>query len=512
MNSLRRIATLPGLRAVLLRPGVRRRVASVLALRFQVAALSTTTPGRVVAGEVFSRGRVHTCRVRHTGVPVALQHGRDMEALFELFVGASTSPVPALRDRLSRDTVQRSSTSGPTSGCSRRGRAGAGRGRASSRWSRPRRTSSCCTSRPALTAGPKSSRPRSGRPTVRWGSSRAGVPVGTCRPSRRSATSVVRPSTGSRCSPTADFVKMDIEGGEWPILGDPRLRDLERLTLVMEYHRVGAPRPFPPVPRPRGLLEASGIRRSGTTLPTTGATARSGPGRADPGPVGKDASGRQGRARPRSPEQGEPRQHLVAGPVAALARQVRRDDGDLGRDPRRAGIRLRAPAPTGWRPAARGNRPRVRCGTNGPPSGAAPATEQADRTAARQPAPAPTPASTACTGEPRPEHLRPGDVREAPAARDRQRDRRGSAPATRRHPVDDVLDDPVRRRPHERQGQVPLVRRRPPQLRTRRPAHGEELVEVLDGILGGFERTRTAAWRTSSAAPRGMAGRPAQCR
>ena len=35
----------------------------------------------------------------------------------------------------------------------------------------------------------------------------------------------------------ADFVKIDIEGGEWPILADPRLADLDDLVLVMEYHR-----------------------------------------------------------------------------------------------------------------------------------------------------------------------------------------------------------------------------------------------------------------------------------
>ena len=43
MNLLRRIATLPGIRHVLLRPTTRRRVASVLALRFLRAALLTTS-------------------------------------------------------------------------------------------------------------------------------------------------------------------------------------------------------------------------------------------------------------------------------------------------------------------------------------------------------------------------------------------------------------------------------------------------------------------------------------
>jgi FkbM family methyltransferase len=34
-----------------------------------------------------------------------------------------------------------------------------------------------------------------------------------------------------------DLVKMDIEGGEWRILGDPRFAECGPPTLVMEYHR-----------------------------------------------------------------------------------------------------------------------------------------------------------------------------------------------------------------------------------------------------------------------------------
>ena len=34
----------------------------------------------------------------------------------------------------------------------------------------------------------------------------------------------------------ADLVKMDIEGGEWEILGDPRFAGVDAAALVMEYH------------------------------------------------------------------------------------------------------------------------------------------------------------------------------------------------------------------------------------------------------------------------------------
>lgn len=41
--------------------------------------------------------------------------------------------------------------------------------------------------------------------------------------------------------PEADFVKIDIEGGEWAILADPRLADLSNVVFVIEYHRHMAP-------------------------------------------------------------------------------------------------------------------------------------------------------------------------------------------------------------------------------------------------------------------------------
>jgi FkbM family methyltransferase len=50
----------------------------------------------------------------------------------------------------------------------------------------------------------------------------------------------------------ADLVKMDIEGGEWAILGDARLRSSPPRVLVLEYH----PR-FCPEADPRGAVEAA---------------------------------------------------------------------------------------------------------------------------------------------------------------------------------------------------------------------------------------------------------------
>jgi FkbM family methyltransferase len=39
-----------------------------------------------------------------------------------------------------------------------------------------------------------------------------------------------------------DLLKIDIEGGEWPILGDPRLAELPAQAIVMEWHRHACPR------------------------------------------------------------------------------------------------------------------------------------------------------------------------------------------------------------------------------------------------------------------------------
>jgi FkbM family methyltransferase len=58
----------------------------------------------------------------------------------------------------------------------------------------------------------------------------------------------------------ADLVKIDIEGGEWAILGDPRFRAAPPRALVLEYH----PR-FCPNGDPRGAAE-SALAAAGLTV------------------------------------------------------------------------------------------------------------------------------------------------------------------------------------------------------------------------------------------------------
>jgi FkbM family methyltransferase len=54
----------------------------------------------------------------------------------------------------------------------------------------------------------------------------------------------------------ADLVKMDIEGGEWPILNDPRFAESLPTALVLEYHPNGCPSSEPRVEAERSLRSA----------------------------------------------------------------------------------------------------------------------------------------------------------------------------------------------------------------------------------------------------------------
>lgn len=57
----------------------------------------------------------------------------------------------------------------------------------------------------------------------------------------------------------ADLVKIDIEGGEWALLNDPRLREIRARVIVLEHHGRLCPR-FPPRRAATDLLQAAGFR------------------------------------------------------------------------------------------------------------------------------------------------------------------------------------------------------------------------------------------------------------
>lgn len=256
MNLLRRIATLPGIRHVLLQPTTRRRIAAVLALRFLRAALLTTSPARfVVADLVTSRGQVRTWPLR-TGGTVTLMHRRDLEAFHELMVAGEYEPPSELAGRLTR--AERILDIGGNIGMF-------------AHWARRRWPAAAITSfepdpenlavfraglhdDDAIELVEAAAATQSGHAVLA-----AGYGAG-----RRVAFSE-HPVAGSIPAvdifdhlTDADFVKMDIEGGEWPILADPRLADLGAMTWVIEFHRAGAPS-LPANEAARHLFEAAGF-------------------------------------------------------------------------------------------------------------------------------------------------------------------------------------------------------------------------------------------------------------
>lgn len=65
----------------------------------------------------------------------------------------------------------------------------------------------------------------------------------------------------------ADFVKIDIEGGEWPILQDPRFRQMGARAVVLEYHGQYKPEPDARAAAHRLLSEAGYATRQAHESP-----------------------------------------------------------------------------------------------------------------------------------------------------------------------------------------------------------------------------------------------------
>ena len=61
-----------------------------------------------------------------------------------------------------------------------------------------------------------------------------------------------------RLAGAADLIKMDIEGSEWPILADSRMRSVYATAWVMEWHSLNCPYPAP-ADAARELLEQAGF-------------------------------------------------------------------------------------------------------------------------------------------------------------------------------------------------------------------------------------------------------------
>lgn len=256
MNLLRRVASLPGLRQVLLQPRVRHTIASVLALRFLRAALLTTAPVRfALADLVTSRGRIRTWSLRDGGT-ITLMHRRDLEAFHELMVAGEYEPPAELWDRLAA----------PRTILDLGGNIGMFAHWAHRRW--PHATITSFEPDPdnlrVFRAGlDEDSRIELVEAAAMTTSGHAVLSGGSG--AGRQVEFRDQPVPGSMPAVDifehlrdADLVKMDIEGGEWPILSDPRLAELHDVVWVIEFHRVGAPS-MPAHDAAKALFERAGF-------------------------------------------------------------------------------------------------------------------------------------------------------------------------------------------------------------------------------------------------------------
>lgn len=267
MNALRRTADLPGIRSVVLRPRVRRRIAQVLAVRFWIGAWCTTTPWTVLRRELLNSGATHSYVLRRSGLPIALEHGRDMEALFEVFVRGEYEPPTELRGRVTD----------PSTVLDIGANIGAFSAWARGRWPQATIVAVEPVAENARVYRAWASAAQRGLHLIEAAAgTEAGHTVfvhGMGGGDRRATPDDMQGDqqivgTGFSTVPVidvlpvmagADFIKMDIEGGEWPILADPRLADLRHVILVMEYHRHGAPF-LPAADAARQLLTGAGFR------------------------------------------------------------------------------------------------------------------------------------------------------------------------------------------------------------------------------------------------------------
>lgn len=255
MNAIRRAGDLPGIRAVALRPPVRKILARILMVRFLQAAWDTTTPGSLIRREIFNRGEVGHYQLKGTDQVVWLKHGRDLEALYELIhEGEYEVPAP-LRARLDKPNVRIVDV-------------GANIGMFSA-W--------------ALTHWPDASitsfepEPDNAALCREWSAAQPNVTLIEAAATNDDGELRFETGVGSGSYVTdsedaiavpavdifphlaeADLVKIDIEGGEWSILTDKRMAELTNLVLVMEYHRHMAPF-WPPHDAAVEYLEKAGF-------------------------------------------------------------------------------------------------------------------------------------------------------------------------------------------------------------------------------------------------------------
>lgn len=234
MNALRRAASSPALRSVLLRPRVRAFVARVLAVRFLPSLWALATPVQFLVALVLRRDP-QIYRVRDSEVRLVLGHDLgSIELVHEIFAHPVYLPPADIAARIPADP--RIVDLGAN--------VGAFAAFAFDNW--PAAMVTCVEPDDANLRVLRAVRDLNG-----FGESMTIIP----RAASVSGGPVPFHSglgTGSRIGvegamvesvdplgllASCDFAKIDIEGAEWEFLRDGRLRELGPLVLVMEYHR-----------------------------------------------------------------------------------------------------------------------------------------------------------------------------------------------------------------------------------------------------------------------------------
>lgn len=218
--------------------------------------------------ELRADGRRGVYEVRRGGGRVVLEHGRpDVQVLDELFYQQLYEPPPAVRALLeARGRELRAVDLGGNIGMFGVWLVGRFGFAALEAFEPDARNAGLL--RAAIAANGREA-------TWRLHEAAAGTASGTARfaPGDFAMSHVLRPgeATGGAVEVpvvdvlpllrSADLLKMDIEGGEWPILADPRLATDGPPVVVLEWHPEGCAGPDPHV-EARRLLERAGYRTS----------------------------------------------------------------------------------------------------------------------------------------------------------------------------------------------------------------------------------------------------------